>query len=295
MVTPFDKNSKIDFKACERMVEHLIATGSSAIVISGTTGESPTLEDGEKQELLKCAISAAARRAKIIMGTGSNNTKKSVQASREAETVGADGLLAVVPYYNKPSQAGMVAHFKEIAKSSSLPIILYNIPGRTGVNMAVDTTIELAEACGNIVGLKDSTADLVQAAEIAGRAPKHFRLYSGDDVLTLPFLSIGACGVVSVASHLIGKQIGAMIEAYLKGNVQLARELHDRYLVLFKGLFIAPNPTCVKYALAKEKLCEAYLRLPLVELDAKQKSTLDGILNSALADTASRPKQASFV
>jgi 4-hydroxy-tetrahydrodipicolinate synthase len=229
------------------------------------------------------------------MGIGSNNTYKSQKAGEQAEALGADGLLVVVPYYNKPSQAGMVAHFKEVAGSTSLPIIIYNIPGRTGVNMSADTTVELAQTCKNIVALKDSTGDLVQAAEIAGRAPRKFRIYSGDDVLTLPFLAIGSCGVVSVASHLVGKRIAEMIDCFFRAKLEKARQLHDQYLPLFKGLFMAPNPTCVKYALAREKLCRADLRLPLVALDAKQKAALDGILNSVPLDIADWHKQASLV
>lgn len=295
MVTPFGENSKLDLKATENLVQHLIQTGSSAIVVNGTTGESPTLEDSEQKELLKVVISACKGKAKVIMGTGSNNTHKCIKATQEAEALGAHGALVVVPYYNKPSQAGMVAHFKEVAKSTSLPIMMYNIPGRTAVNMSVDTTVELAESCKNIVALKDSTGDLVQAAEVANRAPRSFRLYSGDDVLTLPLLAVGATGVVSVASHIVGKKIHEMMAAFFSGDVEKARQIHDQYLVLFKGLFIAPNPTCIKYALSRAKLCEAYLRLPLVELDAKQKATLDGLLSSVPLDTGDRQKQATLV
>ncbi len=290
MVTPFNEDQSIDFTAVERLVEHLIKTGSEGIVVSGTTGESPTLDDVEKADLLKCVLSVAKGKAKVLMGTGTNDTNKSIKANKQAEQLGADGLLIVVPYYNKPSQAGMLAHFKELAKSTSLPIMLYNIPGRTGVNMSADTAVELAETCKNIVALKDSTSDLVQAAEIAHRAPKTFRLYSGDDVLTVPYLSIGACGVVSVASHIVGSKISEMINLFFNGKVDNARQMHGQYLDLFKGLFIAPNPTCIKYALSNEKLCRATLRLPLVELDSNQRSTLDRLLAAFTLD-----KQKSLV
>lgn len=295
MVTPFNSQMGVDFQATEKIVEHLINTGSDGIVVSGTTGESPTLDSTEKNELLKFVVAKAKGKAKILMGTGYNDTRQSIKASTEAEDLGADGLLVVVPYYNKPSQTGMMAHFKEVAKSTSLPIMIYNIPGRTGVNMSVETTVQLAESCKNIVALKDSTGDLVQAAEIAQRAPKFFRLYSGDDVLTLPFLSIGACGVVSVASHIVGLKISEMIMDFFNGKFDEARMLHGKYLALFKGLFIAPNPTCIKYALSGEMLCRPNLRLPLVELDASQRAVLDQLLAAVPLDVSDRQKLKSAV
>lgn len=281
MVTPFDDEGKVDFKAAEKLVEHLIATGTTSIVVSGTTGESPTLEDAEKKDLLKTVLKVSSGRAKVIMGTGYNSTAKSVKASKEAEQLGADGLLVVAPYYNKPSQAGLLAHFGEVAKATSLPIIVYNIPGRTGINITSDTTVKLAETHANIHALKDSTGSVDQAAEIAGRAPQHFRVYSGDDYLTLPFASVGGCGIVSVASHIVGKEIGDMLNDYFKGNLDGAREVHYKYLLLFKGLFAAPNPTCVKYALSKLGLCKEHLRLPLVPLDKSQKEAMDKLIKEA--------------
>jgi 4-hydroxy-tetrahydrodipicolinate synthase len=295
MVTPFDDASKIDFAAVERLVAHLFKTGTSAIVVAGTTGESPTLDESEKADLLKCVLAISKGKGKVIMGAGSNSTKAAAKYCQVAESLGADGLLVVAPYYNKPSQSGLLAHFKEVAKATALPIIVYNIPGRTGVNISVDTTVELAETVSNIVAIKDSTGDLVQAAEIAGRAPNHFKLYSGDDVLTVPFLSVGACSVVSVASHIVGQKISEMNEAFFKGDVQKASQLHGRYLPLFKGLFMAPNPTCVKYALAKQGICKAHLRLPLVELDSEQRAAFEKILVAEPLDKVDSPKQASLV
>ncbi len=281
MVTPFDDEGKVDFKAAEKLVEHLIASGTSAIVVSGTTGESPTLEDAEKKDLLKTVLKVSGGRAKVIMGTGYNSTAKSVKASKEAEQLGADGLLVVAPYYNKPSQPGLIAHFNEVANATTLPIIVYNIPGRTGINITTDTTVKLAESHSNIHALKDSTGSVDQAAEIAGRAPQHFRIYSGDDYLTLPFASVGACGIVSVASHVVGKEINEMLEKYFSGNHDGAREIHYKYLPLFKGLFAAPNPTCVKYALSKLGLCKENLRLPLVTLDKAQREAMDKLIKEA--------------
>lgn len=278
MITPFDDSDKIDFKAVEKLVNHLIQTGTSAIVVSGTTGESPTLDTQEKKDLLKFVLETAGNRAKVIMGTGYNDTRKSVEASREAEKLGAHGLLVVAPYYNKPSQGGLLAHFGEVANSSILPIIVYNIPGRTGINITSETMLKLVDKHKNIHALKDSTGSVDQTGEIAGAARKDFRIYSGDDYLTLPFLSVGAAGVISVASHIVGSPIKEMCDAYFDGKLDRARELHYKYLPIFKALFAAPNPTCPKYALSKMGMCKENLRLPLIPLDAQQKATLDKVL-----------------
>lgn len=278
MVTPFDDNLKIDFKAVEALVEHLIKTGSSAIVVAGTTGESPTLDSQEKGELLNAVVKCANKRVKVIMGTGSNDTGKTASDSQAAEDLGADALLVVAPYYNKPSQDGLKAHFAHVAKASSLPIVIYNIPGRTGINITAETTLSLANEHANIVALKDSTGSVEQAQEIARLAPGHFRIYSGDDNMTLPFLSVGACGVVSVASHLVGAEIKTMIDSFFAGKIDDARALHYLYLPFFKGIFLAPNPTCIKYALSKMGLCKENLRLPLVPLSLAERKTMDDLL-----------------
>lgn len=280
MVTPFKGSEhEIDYAAFEKLVEHLLATGTSAIVVAGTTGESPTLEDSEKKDLLKATIKLVNGRAKVIMGTGSNITAKSIKATKEAEALGADGALVVAPYYNKPSQAGLLAHFGAIAGASDLPIIMYNIPGRTGINMAVETILELADKYKNIVAVKDSTGNVDQASDIAAKAPETFRIYSGDDNMTLPFLSVGACGVISVASHLVGEEIKSMADKFFAGNLDQARSLHYRLMPLFKGLFAAPNPTCVKYALSLKGLGSEDLRLPLVPLSEAQKATMNSLLS----------------
>lgn len=278
MITPFGDDLKIDYKSVEKIVAHLINTGTSTIVVSGTTGESPTLDDEEKKNLLKSVVEFANGKAKVMMGTGSNDTRKSIKLSVEAEKLGAQGLLLVCPYYNKPNQDGLKAHFSAIAKETSLPIVLYNIPGRTGINLTPESTLELAEQNKNIVALKDSTGSVEQAQEVGRLAPSHFRVYSGDDNLTLPFLSVGACGVISVASHVIGSEIKRMIDFFYEGKVDDARALHYLHLPLFKGLFIAPNPTCVKYAMAKLGFCKENLRLPLVPLSDSQKSFMDQLL-----------------
>lgn len=278
MVTPFNDDKSIDYKAVGAIVEHLINNGTSAIVVAGTTGESPTLEDAEKQKLLSTVIATAAGRVKVIAGAGSNSTAKTIENCKKAQEIGADGLLVVAPYYNKPSQAGLLAHFEAVMKAVTVPTILYNIPGRTGVNVNVETVIEIANRCPQIHAIKDSTGSVDQAGEIAGKIRPDFRIYSGDDYLTLPFLSVGGCGVVSVASHVIGKQILAMIDAHLAGDYDKARQIHYEYLPLFKGLFLAPNPACVKYVMSRLGLCQPHLRLPLVGPEKSQLEILDKLM-----------------
>ncbi len=280
MATPFADNLSLDLQAVDKLVSHLIENGTTAIVVAGTTGESPTLEDNEKRELLQCTIKRAAAQAKVIMGTGYNSTEKSVKATREAESLGADAVLVVAPYYNKPSQKGMIEHFSKIAEATRLPVILYNIPGRTGVNIEVETILELTKRCPNVYALKDSTGSVEQSAAIAGVARDDFRIYSGDDYLALPFLAIGGCGVVSVASHLIGKPISQMMDHFFAGRLDQARALHYQWLPVFKGLFAAPSPTCLKYALSTLNLCQNKLRGPLVALDQKQCEAMDKLLRA---------------
>jgi 4-hydroxy-tetrahydrodipicolinate synthase len=278
MVTPFDEELKIDYKAVTRLVEHLIATGTHTIVVAGTTGESPTLEDNEKLDLLTHVIKAANGKARIIMGTGSNNTAKTVKESKQAEQAGADGVLVVAPYYNKPSQTGIVKHFEEVSKAINVPIFIYNIPGRTGVNILPETIVELAQRLPNVHAVKESSGNVDQASEIGARARDEFLIYSGDDYLTLPYLSVGACGIVSVASHLAGKRINKLMDHFFSGDLDEARKSHYDLLPLFKGLFAAPNPTCVKYALSRLGLCSEQLRLPLIPLEAAQRAAMDNVL-----------------
>lgn len=288
MVSPFDDDSNLDYQSLEKLVEHLIDNGTSAIVVAGTTGESPTLDDAEKTNLLKTVVKLAAGRVKVIMGAGSNDTRKTIKSCQEAQANGADGLLVVAPYYNKPNQDGLRAHFSAVARACPLPIMIYNIPGRTGININAETTLALDAEFENIVALKDSTGSVEQAQEVARQASAKFRIYSGDDNLTLPFLSIGACGVVSVASHLVGKEIKTMVDSFFAGKIDDARALHYLYLPLFKNLFIAPNPTCVKYALASLGLCKENLRLPLVPLNASQRAAVDEVIIGITASNKSK-------
>ena len=279
MVTPFKSDLSIDFEATEKLVNHLIKTCTDSICVAGTTGESPTLSHEEERELCKFVQKIVSGKAKIILGTGSNSTATAVQSTREAEKLGVDGVLSVVPYYNKPSQEGMLEHFGQIAKCTSLPIILYNIPGRTGVNMEPQTATELAVKYKNIIGYKDATGNLENTSQVIQLAPKGFLVYSGDDSLTLPMLSVGAVGVISVASHIVGKEIRDMVNYFFAGKIDLAKEIHNKLFPLFKALFKAPNPTCIKAALEIKGLCKSDLRPPLVKLNEKQLNELKEVVS----------------
>ncbi|GAB7388277.1 4-hydroxy-tetrahydrodipicolinate synthase [Bacillaceae bacterium] len=277
MVTPFDDELRVDLTKTTALVEHLIHTGSDAIVVAGTTGESPTLTKEEKLELFAHVVKTANGRAKVIAGTGGNNTSESIALTKKAEELGVDGIMLVVPYYNKPSQEGMYQHFKAIAESTSLPIMLYNIPGRSAVNMSVETVVRLAEI-DNIVAIKEASGDLSQMAFIIEKTPDDFALYSGDDKFTLPVLAIGGKGVVSVASHVVGHEMKEMMQAFAAGDLQKAAAMHRELLPLFEGLFIAPNPVPVKKALQLKGLDVGSVRLPLVPLTAEESDYIASLL-----------------
>jgi len=282
MVTPFDKDLKINYQMVEKLANHLVENGTETILVAGTTGESPTLTHEEELELLKVVKSAVSGKAKILMGAGSNSTATAVEMSKKVAKAGADAILSVVPYYNKPSQIGMVAHFGAIANAVDLPIMLYNIPGRTGVDMAPETIIKIANEHKNVFAVKQSNGNLDLVTEIISEAPEGFVVFSGDDSLTLPMLALGAVGVVSVASHLVGKEIQSIIKAFKAGNVSEATALHHKYYPVFKKIFMAPNPIPVKAALAKKGIIEEYVRLPLVGLDDKQKAELFSAIDYVL-------------
>lgn len=279
MVTPFNKNKKVDYDKVEDLTKHLVNNGSDAILVAGTTGESPTLTHEEELEILSTVKRAAENKVKVIMNCGSNSTETAIKMTKLVEKEGTDAILSVVPYYNKPSQEGIIAHYSAIAESTSLPIYLYNIPSRTGVNMTVDTISTLANKYKNIVGLKQSYADLDMISELKLACPEDFVIYSGDDCLTLPMLALGVEGVISVASHLWGKEIKSMIHNFKTGNFNIAKNMHLKLYPVTKKIFMAPNPVPIKAALAKEGLIEEYVRLPLVELTPAQKTELFKVLD----------------
>ena len=280
MVTPFDNKGSVDYSKVEELTAYLAENGSDSIVVTGTTGESPTLTHDEELEILSSAKRAVMNNKKIIMGTGSNSTETAVMMAKKAEKEGADGILTVVPYYNKPSQKGMIVHFSAIASAVNLPIILYNIPSRTGVNMSVETAKYLTETHENIVAIKQSFGDLDVITDYKLNLPKDVAIYSGDDSLTLPMLSVGAHGVVSVATHLWGKEIKSMIRNFKTGDVSAAKNMHYKLYPIMKKLFMAPNPVPVKAALSRKGIIEEFVRSPLVTLDAEEKLELFEVIDS---------------
>ncbi|MEH6907329.1 4-hydroxy-tetrahydrodipicolinate synthase [Neobacillus drentensis] len=277
MVTPFDQNGEVDFNATRNLVDYLIENGTDGIVVAGTTGESPTLSSEEKVALFQFVVAVVNGRVPVIAGTGSNNTRASISLTKQADEAGVDGIMLVAPYYNKPSQEGMYQHFKAIAESTSLPIMIYNIPGRCAVNISVETLVRLSQL-PNIVAVKEASGNLDAMAEIISRTPSDFSLYSGDDGLTLPVLAIGGTGVVSVASHVIGNEMKDMIQLFKNGQVQEAASAHRRLLPIMKALFTAPNPAPVKAALNINGVNVGGLRLPLLPLSDEEKSGLQAVL-----------------
>ncbi|UFU01082.1 4-hydroxy-tetrahydrodipicolinate synthase [Radiobacillus kanasensis] len=278
MVTPFDGEGNLDLDRTTELVNYLLDNGTDGLVVAGTTGESPTLSHAEKLSLFKHVVEVVDKRVPVIAGTGSNNTEASIKLTKEAEAVGIDAALLVTPYYNKPSQQGLIQHFNEVANQTTLPIMLYNIPGRSVVRIQPETVIELAQT-SNIVSIKDSTGDLDAISSIIESTPDDFSLYSGDDSLTLPILSIGGEGIVSVASHVIGQQLQEMVTAYEQGNVKEAANMHRKLQPIMKGMFIAPSPTPVKAALKAKGLDVGNVRLPLIDLSSEEQKQLFEILS----------------
>jgi 4-hydroxy-tetrahydrodipicolinate synthase len=273
MVTAFTADGKIDFESQTKIIEHLIATGTETIIVSGTTGESPTLSREEKLQLFKHTVQTVNGRAKVMAGTGSNNTEDTVTLTAKAAEQGVDGIMLVTPYYNRPNQEGLYRHFRSAAESMSLPVMLYNVPGRTSCNLLPETICRLAEL-PNITMVKEASEHLGQMTRILKETPDDFLLFSGDDSLTLPVLAVGGHGVVSVASHVIGAQIKQMLDDFLTGRVNDAALKHQNLYGLMKALFNAPSPVPVKRILAEMGLCSPHVRLPLVVLAPDEEKEL---------------------
>lgn len=284
MVTPFLQNGEVNYGKAAELAAYLVENGSDGLVVAGTTGESPTLSGEEKLELFRVVVSAVRGKAKVVAGAGSNNTRQTVQFSQQAADCGVDGIMLVTPYYNKPSQEGLFQHFSAVAKAVSLPLMLYNVPGRTGVNMLAETTLRLAQL-PNVVAVKEASGYLEQIARLCAGAPSGFAVYSGDDAMTFPLLSLGGCGVVSVAGHVAGKAIKEMVRSFRQGDIDRARRLHHRLLPLFSVLFITSNPVPVKTAMNLLGHGLGPVRLPLVALseahlaEVKKVLTAHGYLN----------------
>ena len=273
LVTPF-RNGDVDLAALDKLIETQVAAGISGLVAVGTTGESPTLMHEEKEEVIAQVVKVAAGRGKVLAGTGSNSTRDSIAMTKFAEKTGADGALLVAPYYNKPSQEGLFRHFKAIADATSLPIMLYNIPGRCAVDILPETVVRLAENCRNIVSIKEASGSVERVGELRRRLPDEFTILSGDDSLTLPFLSVGAAGVVSVATNLFPSEVCALVRACESGDLKSAGTLHRKLLPLFKDLFIEPNPVPVKTALGWRGAMSGEVRLPLCEMSEANQARL---------------------
>jgi 4-hydroxy-tetrahydrodipicolinate synthase len=277
MVTPFDDDGKLDLVAAGKLINHLIENGSDSIVLSGTTGESPTLTDEEKISLFDYAVKNFSSKIKIIAGTGSNDTRHSIELTKEARNVGVDGILLVTPYYNKPGYSGLYKHFEAIASETDIPIIMYNVPSRTSCNMGAGLCLELAKIA-NITGVKEASSDFKQISEITSKAPRDFLVYSGNDGDTLPMLSLGAHGIISVASHLVGKDIKKMISLFKSGNVVEAAKLHHWLHDIFYGLFITTNPVPLKEALNLIGIKVGKPRLPLTCMSDSELEVFRGVI-----------------
>ena len=278
MITPFDDEGEIDYGQARKLARGLVDSGTDGLVIGGTTGESPSMSDDEKVRLFAEVKEEVGDRARVIAGSTDNNHRKSVALSKEAESVGADGLLLTVPAYNKPSQEGLYQHFKAIAEATALPGLLYNVPSRTSLNMTAETTLRLAEI-DNIVGVKEASSDADQITRIIDDAPDGFRVWSGNDNETFSIMCTGGHGVVSVASNIIGNQIKAMMGMLLEGDVESAAAEHRRMLPIFKALFWVTNPAPIKYAVNRAGFDAGKPRLPMVEPDDDFKSRFDPVMD----------------
>ncbi len=277
IVTPI-KNGKIDYDALERIVRMQIKAGVDGIVPVGTTGESPTVNYEEHIQIIESVVKIAAGRVKVVAGTGGNSTTEAVYLTEEAERAGADGSLQVAPYYNKPTQEGMYQHFREVASRTRLPLMLYSIPGRCGVEIGIDTVKRLAADCKNVVAIKEAGGNADRVSQLREALGPKFVILSGDDALTLPFMALGAQGVVSVASNIIPRQVSRMVKAFAAGDIKTAQQLHRKYYGVFKDLFIETNPAPVKAAMAMMGLVENEFRLPMVPITSKSEQVLRNTL-----------------
>ncbi|MEW6574486.1 MAG: 4-hydroxy-tetrahydrodipicolinate synthase [Bacillota bacterium] len=281
MVTPFDKDGALNLDQARKLARHLVENGSDGLVVAGTTGESPTLSKEEKASLFQAVVEEIGGKATVIAGTGSYSTSDSIALTKVAQKAGADGVMLVAPYYNKPSQEGLYRHFRAIAESTNLPVMVYNIPGRTAVNILPGTMARLAKDVPNIKAIKEASGNLDQVSELRRVLPDEFVIYSGDDALTLPILSVGGKGIVSVVAHVAGRKMQEMINAYASGNVTLAAKIHRELFPLIKGMFITTNPVPVKAALNILGMNVGPPRLPLVEATAEEKEKISQLLRDA--------------
>ncbi|MCO1601717.1 4-hydroxy-tetrahydrodipicolinate synthase [Desulfosporosinus nitroreducens] len=294
MVTPMNEALEVDYQEAVRLAKYLTDHGSDGVVVCGTTGESPTVTDQEKIELFKAIKGALGTKATVIAGIGSNSTNSSVSLARMAATTGVDGLMAVVPYYNKPSQEGMFQHFKAIAEASSLPLMLYNVPGRTSANLMPETVKRLSEI-PNIVSLKEAAGSLDQVTELKRLLPAEFEVYSGDDSMTLPMLALGCSGIISVAAHVIGDEMKAMVDAWFAGDTAQATKWHLELFPVFKGIFVTSNPVPIKALMNMIGIKAGGVRLPLVEATSEEITFLQDLLKTIKKSTPKNRIQAQLI
>lgn len=277
MVTPFTDNNEVDYQKAKNLAKYLVENGSDGIVVAGSTGESATLSKEEKVKLFAVVKEAVSDKAKVVAGTGTNNTATTIELSKEAEELGVDAVMLVVPYYNKPSQEGLYQHFKAVAEKINTPILLYNIPGRSVINLQPQTVAKLAQI-NNIIALKESAGNMDQVGELKNILPEDFAIYSGDDSLTLPMLSLGAKGIISVSSHIVGNEIKELVENFISGNTKIALQIHLNLIRAFKTLFITSNPVPVKTALNLLGHNVGGVRLPLCYATSEEEAIIAAML-----------------
>ena len=277
MITPFDSDNQVDIPTMTVLIEHLLANGTEGLVITGTTGESATLSQNEMEQIYRHVVAVVNKRVPVLAGTGTNNTNSTINLTKIAAESGVDGIMLVAPYYNRPNQAGLYEHFKLVAESTNLPIMLYNIPGRCSVHIEADTIIKLSEL-ENIVAVKEASGNLEQVSQIITETNDDFHVYSGDDSMTLPIMAVGGTGIVSVASHIIGNEMKEMVHAFLLGETHKAAHIHRELLPIMKGLFMAPSPAPLKEALKLKGLDVGSVRLPLVGLSEEERSRLKPLI-----------------
>jgi 4-hydroxy-tetrahydrodipicolinate synthase len=277
MVTPMKDDLEVDYQEAGRLAKYLAEHGSDGIVVAGTTGESPTISSEEKLELFRVVKEAVGKDVIVYAGIGSNSTANSVALARKAVATGVDGLMAVVPYYNKPSQEGMYQHFKTIAEATELPLMLYNVPGRTSANLLPETVLRLSKI-SNIVALKEAVGMMDQVSELKRILPEDFEVYSGDDSLTLPMLALGCSGIISVAAHVVGDEMKKMVDAWFEGDAKTALQWHLKLMPVFKGIFITANPVPIKYLVNTFGIKAGKVRLPLVDATPEEEKFLSELL-----------------
>jgi 4-hydroxy-tetrahydrodipicolinate synthase len=279
IITPFTTQGEVDYPALERIVNNCIEGKVNYIVVLGTTGEPVTLNKAEKDQVVKCVVKAVAKRVPIIMGVGGNNTTEVVESLKKSDFSGIDGILSVVPYYNKPNQIGIYEHYKQVALNSPLPLIIYNVPGRTGVNMNADTALRLAKDFKNIIAVKEASGNMQQIMEILRNKPAGFSVISGDDALTFPMIAMGACGVISVVANAYPADFSAMVSAALEGNYQLARKIHFDLMDIVSALFTEGSPAGVKAVLHAKGIIQNQVRLPLTPVSEKHYQKILELMN----------------